>query len=365
MNNNNNNNNNYPDIILNSGSYDFKIIFEGKNYPHSINLSKTIFRILINGIYYDKIIFISSGHSFAENSYLTHFNIKITKVTNINELFTSNANIFYSVDNKFNDFCLISFGGFNVNKDNIFKFFNQNLIVNSIYKNINIKILENNIIIKNSHNTGESYAKALIDFSSDNYIHSTHDKKDFYTFKINGKIVIICSTIPSGIVIKGTYSKLTKFNNETIDQAKLDYQLKYYFSNIIDVFKSHDLFNNCTVNDDIKNYYKNYSETNSLSIITMMGDSGSSFYTLEPDSTLKLLGINICSCYMIVLSENTFIEKNTKIIPNLYWNTQYNKLCIGKYIIDELHKSCQILQIKDIESVVIKLSNNIVNSIVI
>lgn len=450
--------NDNTDIILNSGSYDYKILFENsedikyneENYnalkkqnsfiltnekQHFsvgiINLCKTIFKILINGIFYDKIIFISIEpcQTLFENPikslYLINNNIKITKVLNINDLFTLNSNIFYCIDNDINNIWLISFGEFNINNNDILRFYNQNLIVKSIYKNINIKSLENNIIIKNAHNIEESYAKAIINFSTDKYIYSIHNQNNFYTFKINGKIIIICSPFPSGIVIKGSYNKLTKINGDIIDQSILDYELKYYFTKIINIFKSHYLFNNCIVNNNIKDYYQNYAKTNSLSIISMIGDSGSCFYTVEQDSTINLLGINICNSYMMILSDNNFantpvnspanspvntlvnlpvntptntptntpenspvntpenlpvntpvnspentpanspVTRNFKIAPSLYWNNECNKLCIGKYIIEEIHKTCQISQISDIEKTIINLSKNMVSSIII
>ena len=52
---------------------------------------------------------------------------------------------------------------------------------------MDIKFLENETFMKNGNNIGESYARSLINFDTDKFIKTN----DFYTFKINGTIVII------------------------------------------------------------------------------------------------------------------------------------------------------------------------------
>ena len=353
-------NSNEPITIVNSGPYDYKLIFEGNHYPHSVNLIKLIFKVIINGEINHRIIFLSTGHSFGEISYISNFNALITKTSNINDLFVHNANLFYSIDNGFNDFCLISFGSYNINRDNIFNYSNQNLTVTSICKNINIKSLELDTLIKNGHSTGESYAKAIIDFSTDTYLYTSHNKINYYTFKINRKIVIVSTPFPSGIVVKGLYSKISKLHGNNMDTHTLNTQLEYHFINTIKLFQSHDLFQNHQLDYSCKQYYKNYADSNSISVISMMGDSGAGFYKLKPDSSLEFLGINIGCCYMVVLSE--YSNPNTN--SHIYWDDNVNKLVVGNYIIEEVHKSCQILPITDIENLFKSNSENIILDII-
>ena len=370
MNNLNFPNSNEPVTIVNSGPYDYKLIFEGNHYPHSVNLTKLVFKVIINGEINHRIIFLSTGHSFGEISYISNFNALITKTSNINDLFTQNANLFYSIDNEFNDCCLISFGLYNINRENIFNFSNQNLIVNSILKNINIKSLELDTLIKNGHNTGESYGKAIINFSTDKYIYTSHNKINYYTFKINRKVVIVSTPFSSGIVVKGLQSKISKLNGNIMDPHTLNAQLEYHFTNTIKLFQSHDLFHNHQLDYSYKKYYKNYADSNSISVISMMGDSGAGFYKLKPDSSLEFLGINIGCCYMIILSEysnpNSTNSTNSTNSPDspIYWDNNVNKLVVGNYIIEEVHKSCQILPITDIENLFKSNPENIISEII-
>jgi hypothetical protein len=353
--------NDLPLININPGPYDYKLFFENNYYPHSVNLTKLVFRIKHQGTYFRKIIFLTSGHSFADNIYMSNFGCSIKKTTNINDLFFSLDNLFYSIDNDFNDFCLISFGSYNIDKTNNLNFMNKTLSIISIYRNINIKNLENEILIKKGHNTGESFAKAIIDFSYDNYIHTVNNKKNYYTFKINGKIVIILSPYASGIVIKGCESKITHYNGNPIDLYTQNTHLEYHFLNSLSVFKDHDLFNGYYLDDSVKNLFNKYVINNSLTISSLMGDSGTGFYKVSSNNNIEFIGINICSCHMIVLNKHSKNNNN----KNIYYDSDFNKLVLGQYYIDEIHKTSQILPLETIEKYIKNLPNNIIDDITV
>ena len=73
------------------------------------------------------------------------------------------------------------------------------------------------------------------------YLTSKKNKSTYFTFKINGRIVIISSKFASGIVVKGITSSISKLDGKPIDELKLNYQLEYYFFNTIKEFKNHEL----------------------------------------------------------------------------------------------------------------------------
>ena len=344
-------------IIIYSGPYDYKMFFEGKAYPHSVNLTKLLFNYELNNQKYSKILYISTGHSFAEQLYETDLNIQINKTNNIDNIFeNTKQNIFYSLDNGFDDFTLISFGGLDLDNSNYFKFNNQYYSVNSICKNMNIKFLENEILLKNGHSTGEIYTKPIINFDSDVYLTTIKNNSTYYSFKINGKIIIILSKFSSGIVVKNKYGKLSKLNGEILSDEKSDYQFDYYFYNIIKDFSNHELFENISLNNNIKQYYKKYQNTDCLTFASLMGDSGSGLFRLVDNNNLEFVGTNIGGCSMIILSQNETINNNSEI----YWNDTIGKLVFNKYIIEEVHKCCQILPIDKIQELIKKnISNNI------
>lgn len=326
---------------INSGAYNYKILFEGKEYPHSVNITKLLFRYNINNKDISRVLYLSTGHSFAESKYITNENILISKTNKIDDIFTkNNENIFFSLDNGFNDFALIYFGNLNVDNSNH---------LNNICKNMNIKFLENEIFIKNSFNTGETLTKAIINFKTDNFLITNKNNTNYFTFKINGKIIILNSKYSSGIIVKGINSKISKFNGEIVSDQIIDQQLEYYFYNILDNFKNHELFNNFNLNIDVKKYYEYYKKSNTLSVVSMMGDSGCGFYRIMQNNELEFIGININGCSMVILVEDkTYLNKNN----NIYYDININKLRVGKYIIEEVHKTCQILPINEIKELV-------------
>lgn len=351
-----------PKTIINSGPYNYKMVFENKDYPHSVNLNKLYFTYKINNEDKNKILFLSTGHSFAESQYKTDTNIQIDKTNLIEQIFTnSNSNIFYSLDNGFDDFCLLSFDeSLDIEQTNLLPFNGSNHLINSVCRNMDIKFLENEILIKNGHNTGETKTKALINFETDVYLTSKKKKYTYFTFKINGCIVIISSKFASGIVVKGSTSSISKFNGEPIDEIKLNQQLEYYFLNSIKEFRHHELFDSVNFEkilsdsnklSEIKSYYTQYKQTNSLSVVSMMGDSGSGFFRLMPDNNLEFVGINIGGCPMIILKEDQTI--NSRFNPNtIYWDNTREKLVFGKYVIEQVHRACQVLPINQIEELI-------------
>ena len=158
---------------INSGPYDFTMFFENKEYPHSVNLVKLKFTYKINNQNKTKILFLSTGHSFAEKCYKTDnkTNLKIVKTNNIQDIFNPCQNVFFSIDNGFDDFCLLSFcNDKNIIPLNYLPFNKYYYKISSICKNMDIKFLENELLIKNGHNTGESISRAIINFDSDVYI---------------------------------------------------------------------------------------------------------------------------------------------------------------------------------------------------
>lgn len=349
-----------PKTIINSGPYNYKMVFENKDYPHSVNLNKLNFTYQIKNEEKNKLLFLSTGHSFAEAQYKTDTNIQIYKTNQIEQIFTnSNSNIFYSLDNGFDDFCLLSFDeSLNIEQTNTMSFNGSNHIINSVCRNMDIKFLENEILIKNGHNTGETKTKPLINFETDIYLTSKKNKSTYFTFKINGYIVIISSKFASGIVVKGTTSSISKFNGEPIDDNKINQQLEYYFFNSIKEFKNHELFESIDFEQiladnnkitELKTYYTQYKQTNSLTVVSMMGDSGSGFFRLMSDNNLEFVGINIGGCSMIVLKEDPSIELNSNTI---YWDNSREKLVFGKYVIDQVHRACQVLPINQIEELI-------------
>ncbi len=346
---------------INSGPYNYKMIFEGKGYPHSINITKLVFNYKLNNNDYSKIIFISTGHSFAEQSYQTDLNITINKTNNINDIFDNrNQNIFYSIDNGFDDIALICFGSIKINNTNTLTFNYKKYQIKSICTNTDIKFLENEILIKNGCSTGDIFTIPIINFDTDKYLTTQKKNFNYFTFKINGKIIILSSKFPSGIIVKGQHSKLSKFNGEILNEEKSNELFEYYFFNIIKDFMSHELFQNIKLDVNIKKYYKKYMETNCLSLVSLMGDSGSGFYRMVNDEYLEFVGINIGGCSMVVLSPSQDYTQNQESINNFKLDESLNKLIFGKYIIEEVHKCCQILSIDKIQELIKKnISNNI------
>ena len=354
-------NENLPWINKDPGPYDYKLFFEGNYYPHSINLSKLSFIIKHQNQLLKKNIFLTTGHSLADTHYMTDFGCVIKKTSNLSDLFLIEDNLFYSVDEGFIDFALVSFGAYNINRLNNLNFLNKSLKVSSIYKNPHIKNLELDFLIKNGYNTGESFAQAVIDFSYDPYIHTINNGHNFFTFKLAGGIVVISTPYASGFIIKGRESKLSKYIGNQIDFHTQNMHLEYNFINTIKAFKSFDLFNGYTINDSIKYYFNKYTADNKLSVLSLMGDSGSGFYKLDKDNQLKFLGINVGLCYMIVLKSHGkwFDQKQ------IYYDEQLNKLVVGQYYIEEVHKASQILPIATIESYIKNIPGSIVEDITI
>ena len=91
-------NSNIKLLSINSGPYDYKLFFEENYYPHSVNLSKLTFVINNQNHIFNRTIFLTTGHSFANSKFMTNFGCEIIKTTNINDLFLSTDNVFYSVD---------------------------------------------------------------------------------------------------------------------------------------------------------------------------------------------------------------------------------------------------------------------------
>jgi len=349
--------------IINSGPYNYKMVFENKEYSHSINLNKLYFTYQINNEEKNKLLFLSTGHSFAESQYKSDINIQIDKVNQIDQIFiNSNSNIFYSLDNGFEDFCLLSFAeNLDIEQTNFLTFNDSNYLINSVCRNMDIKFLENEILIKNGHNTGETKAKAIINFETDVYLTSTKNKSTYYTFKINEYIIIISSKFASGIVVKGTTSLISKFNGVPVDENKLNQQLEYYFLNTIKEFKNHELFESINFEQmlDLKSYYTQYKQTSSLSVVSMMGDSGSGFFRLTSNNNLEFVGINIGGSPMIILKEDPTLNLNSNS-NTIYWDNSKEKLVFGKYVIDQVHQACQVLPINKIEELINRnLSTNI------
>lgn len=354
-----NNQGKLPIININPGPYDYKLLFEGNYYPHSINLSKLTFIVRHQGQQFKKTLFLTTGHSLADSTYMSDFGCVIKRTGNFADLFFSPDNLFYSVDSEFNDFGLISFGSYNVSDSNQLSFLNKTFNVNSIYKNPNIKSLELDMLIKNGRNTGESFAQAVIDFSYDPFIYTNSNRQNFYTFKIAGRIVLVSTPIAAGLIVKGRESTLTKYNGNPIDFNEQNTHLQYHFFNTIKAFKSHDIFNGFTIDDTIKCYFNKYTANHKLSVLSLMGDSGSGFYKLANNSQLELIGINIGSCYMIVLGTHGKYNSNKSI----YYDDEFDKLVIGQYYIDEVHKASQILPISTIETYIKNIPGSIVEDI--
>jgi len=332
-----------------SGPYEYKIYLENKEYPHSVNINKLIFKYKIGQTNYSKILYLSTGHSFAESLYLTDHGIKLERVNQIEKVFEeSDKNIFYSLDDGFNDFALLSFD-LTLNNNNKLKFNDKLYNVKSVCKNIDIKFLENETFLKNGNNIGETYARSLINFDTDRYIRSN----DFFTFKINGTIVIIKTKFTCGIILKGISSNISKFNGLPISEERKHEQLKYHFSNVIKDLSKHEIFSNIIFDDKINSYYDNYKETNTLTIASLMGDSGSGFFRIIDNDNIEFVGINIGSCSMMILKPSEIKYPN-----KIMWNNSLNKLVFGSYIIEEVHKACQMLPIDKIKNL-IKQSFNI------
>jgi hypothetical protein len=352
---------NLAHIDLSPGPYDYKLFFEGNYYPHSVNLSKLVFVINHQGQQLKKNIFLTTGHSLADSTYMSNFGCIIRKTVNLSDLFFLEDNLFYSVDDGFNDFALISFGAYNINAANNLHFLNKSFNVKSIYKNPEIKNLELDILIKNGHNTGESFAQAVIDFAYDPYIHTVSNKQNFFTFKVAGRIVIVSTHHASGLVIKGRESTLSKYNGNPIDWKTQNDHLEYHFINTIKAFKSFDLFNGYEIDDSIKFHYSKYTQDNKLTVLSLMGDSGSGFYKLDNDNQINFLGINIGSCYMIVLgTHNKFVNNK-----HIFYDEQLNKLVVGQYYIDQVHKASQILPIGTIKSYIKNIPGSTVDDIIV
>lgn len=341
-----------------SGPYDYKIWLEGKAYPHSVNITKLKFIYKYKDQLFNKYFFISSGHSFAEPKYDTNLKFPINKTTRLNDIFVKSDNLFYSIDNDFNDLCIINFGKAQVNNKNQINLFDKSYDITSVCRNMNIKYLEDHVLIKQGHNTGESMSRPIINFDTDKYLVSKNKSKTyFYTFKINGKIVLVSSKYNSGIISKGINSKINKYNGEPITQSKNMELLQYYFHMILKDFMSHELFQSYELDAGVKDYFESYAQTNTLTLNSLMGDSGSGFFRMK-DNELEFVGINIGGCSLIVLNEQpepkqnyNFIQRNQST-NKIYWDSKVGKLRVGKYIIEEIHKASQILPIDKIESLI-------------
>ncbi len=355
-----NSNNNLPIININPGPYDYKLLIEGNYYPHLINLSKLVFTIKHQNHLYKKIIFLTTGHSFANSNYISNFGCEIKKTTNFTNLLFSTDNLFYSIDDGFNDFALISFGSYNISETNQLKFLSKSIKITGIARNFNISQLEKQILIKNSNNTGESFAKAVIDFSVDKYIKTySKTKQNFYTFKINRKIIIVASLYPIGLIIKNCESKIAQYNGTKLDVKSQNELLKYHFASSLSIFAHHNLFNKYTIDDSITEYYSIYTTDNKFGVLTLMGDSGAGFHILDSSNNGTFLGINICSSHMIILSP---IEKPTQS-KTIYYDSETNRLVVGPYIIEEVHKTSQVLPFDLIEQHLKSTYPNIIENI--
>jgi len=337
--------------ILDSGPYEFKIFFDKQHLSHAVNLNKIILKHNSN----TKILYLTSGHSFTESKYMTHNNITLTRVNNFDELFISSNNVFYSIDNGVNDYCFIYFGKLNIEDTNYLNIdIKKYNIISKTNEEIDIKELEKFILLKNGYCSGVSYSIPVIDFNTDKYILSKINKTNYFTFKINKYIVVLQSNINNGIVVKGTTSNIDKINNINVNNIKMDEQHKYYFYNIINNFKNHELFSNVRniTNELCNKYYSYYVKNNCLSVVSLMGDSGTGFYKMTNikqtdniNDDIELVGINIAGCSLIYLSEDTSIVNYTNM---LYWDEKISKLRFNKYIIEEVHKSCHIIPIQQI-----------------
>jgi hypothetical protein len=308
--------------------YNYRVYFDNQAYPHTVNLTK----ININ----NKYLFLSTGHSFPELRYTTNDNIDIYRTMDINEMF-SNPNKYYSIDDNFNDFALLNILT-NDNKQYI-QINNTNFEIIGICKNTNIKFLENEILVKNSFSTGLTFTRPIINFDTDQFIESKNNNMTYYTFKINGKIVIISTPYKEGIIVKGCSSSLDLYNGIAIEQNEINKQLEYYYNNIISTFKNHELLYKLANYDPtiFKQHFNYYKTNNLITIVSLMGDSGAGFYRMIPNSTnLETVGINICGCSIIVLSQDGSTDK----------------IKIGNYWIDELHKGAQLLSINKINTII-------------
>lgn len=78
-----------------------------------------------------------------------------------------------------------------------------------------------------------------------------------------------------------------------------------------------------------------------------MGDSGSGFFRIIDNDNIEFVGINIGSCSMMILKPSDYLYPN-----RIMWNNSLNKLVFGNYIIEEVHKSCQMLPIDKIEKLI-------------
>lgn len=334
---------------ISSGPLDYKIFIEGKSYPHSINLTKLVFKYTINNVVQSRVLYLSTGHSFAEEKYQTNNGTIIYRTDNIKNLFIGNReNIFYSLDNDFDDFALLYFNNRYGSTNNLL-FNGDYYLIKSVCQNMNIKYLENELLIKNGWNTGDTFVKPLINFETDNYLVTKKNGSCYFTFKINGKLVIVTSKFNSGIISKGiSSSSITKFNGEPITEVILNNQLEYHFHNIIKEFRNHELLERYNLEDKNKfsPYWTFYQKTNSLSVTSMMGDSGSGFFRILPDKILEFVGIHIGGCSILVLTNAPQFH------PDIFFNTKLQKLQFGKYIIEEIHRGCQILPINQIEKLI-------------
>lgn len=351
-----------PESNVLSGPYTYKLIFEGQKYPHSVNLTKVLVKFKVYSKEETRYMFITTGHSFMEPSYETNEGHIINKATNIMELFTAkDTNVFYSFNNEFEDYALIYFGNLKDKNNNLINIQNKEYKITSIAKSIDIKFLESQVLVKKGNNTGDLFVKPIIDFSTDKYITSTLNDNTFHTFKINGKIVVVATKFVSGIVANNISSKLDKYNGNPVNEAQTNSLLEYHFYNTIKEFKDYDLFKKYNIEKyllSIKPYYSYYKNNNSLTIAGLMGDSGSGFFRVLSEDSLEFSGIHINGCSMIVLTEmaeEIKVNSNNKVI-NISFDNSIQKLKIGKYIIEEVHKACQILPITQITEL---LKNNV------
>lgn len=292
---------------IKSGYFDYSVIIFDQKYPHSVNVN------YVNVLYKDqyKLFFISSGHSFAEKQYITNTNTRINKVDKIDY---NNINTFYSIDDNENDYTigLVSNNKYNI----IIELLNKQYIVNLINK---IKIEINDILYKNSYNTGFAKCQVLYELKN--------NKTKYHKINLdNGLICLIYSEINNGFIIKAIESN----KNDIILKQK-------YYKTILQSFEKNNLFK---INDIDKFDYYNLNKL--IQVSSIMGDSGTGYYKIN-NTNVDLLGIGIGGCNILILSKNKVNNGNI-----LRWDHIKNRLVFDEYIIEEIHKGSVINSIENI-----------------
>ncbi len=341
---------------ITSGPYQYNILFDNVPYQHAVNINRIKF--LVGGTR-QIILFISTGHSFASNSYITDTDMLLERTGNINDLFqdlvsqTHNRNLFFSTDNNFNDIALILYNCIHDDISNFFIFNGVQYKITGICQNLSIHFLVNCFLLKKGFNTGEIITKPIIDFRNERYLETTSNNKKFFTFRIGTKIIVINTIFNNGIITIGTTSRLQKYNGIDINQEESSKHMKYYFYNLLKDFFDYDLFKKSYFDPMLEHHYINYLKSNSISIVSLMGDSGSGYYRLCENSEIEFVGINICGCSLIILSESPESQSN-----DFYFDSTIGKLKCGKYIIEQVHKAGQILPHDTILNIINEFSQN-------